>query len=803
MLPYRHRAWPLLASCRIALSAMGSAGQPFKSRLQKAFAALEVHDYFLARKHFRQQVKRHPAAAWYGLSVISGRANNPFYNEDSCHAFILRADAAFTLAADKERARIGKVGVDHAAIEAQRTHAFRLGWERAKSANTIAAYDRYINAYVQSPFEEEATRIRHRLAFLEAREANTAAGYEAFVQRYPNAREVFEARSRWNEAVFRESTAAGTIDAFKRFIADHPENPWVHQAEEQVYRLSTPGRSVPEYAAFIRDNPRNHKVDDAWRALYQQSTRDPAPPRSRVSFRSSRTIRSWRNWWRTTTPPACCRCRSVATAFGATSMRKATSASRRSSSGRSLSWAGRRWWARMEERAPSTGAAASWCQSSSMKWRMPLRAPAPWSAMASSAPWTGTGTWWCRCGSMTWVSSARVWPMPGATACTVTSTRAEKKSSPSPTHRRAPSATGWPWSSPTGISEPSMRKGTWCSLLATIGWEGFETGVSRVREDGRVGLANGFGELVVEARYEHIGPFRDSLALVEAKRCGYIDQRGRMRIPLEYEATDDVAGWGDFNAGLAEVQLAGKRCLINARNERVLACGYADIGPATGALVPVRKKAKWGYADRRGSLVIDNRYDQAFEMIDGHARVRMGDQFGLIDSTGKESVPPRYRALASAGHGLWLATGESGTGAIDGTGRLVLALQYDEVKLVRPELAQVERDGKLGYVRLSDGRVNSGRRKGRKRRESAQHVHVADELLGLRPILRAGAVTDLPDVHAIGHGLTIEGAIPGLVRMIEAGDALAPAVEDVHRVVAQRPVIHGAEDIVVAIVVRR
>ena len=77
----------------------------------------------------------------------------------------------------------------------------------------------------------------------------------------------------------------------------------------------------------------------------------------------------------------------------------------------------------------------------------------------------------------------------------------------------------------------------------------------------------------------------------------------------------------------------------------------------------------------------------------------------LIDSTGKESVPPRYRALASAGHGLWLATGESGTGAIDGTGRLVLALQYDEVKLVRPELAQVERDGKLGYVRLSDGRV--------------------------------------------------------------------------------------------------
>ncbi|HRD52510.1 MAG TPA: hypothetical protein PKY96_07670, partial [Flavobacteriales bacterium] len=54
---------------------------PFGKRLQKAFAALEMHDYFLARKLFRQEAKRHPAAAWYGLSVISGRANNPFHDE--------------------------------------------------------------------------------------------------------------------------------------------------------------------------------------------------------------------------------------------------------------------------------------------------------------------------------------------------------------------------------------------------------------------------------------------------------------------------------------------------------------------------------------------------------------------------------------------------------------------------------------------------------------------------------------------------------------------------------------------------
>ena len=685
---------------------MGSAGQPFKSRLQKAFAALEVHDYFLARKHFKQQVKRHPAAAWYGLSVISGRANNPFYNEDSCHVFILRADAAFTMAPDKERARIGKVGVDHAAIEAQRTHAFRLGWERARSANTIAAYDRYINAYVQSPFEAEATQIRDRLAFLEAREANTAAAYEAFVQRYPNAREVFEARSRWNEAVFRESTAAGTIDAFKRFIADHPENPWVHQAEEQVYRLSTPGRSVPEYAAFIRDNPRNHKVDDAWRALYQQSTRDL----STASI--TRFLQEFPDY-----------------PFVEELVEDYNTASlfllpfRRDSLWGYIDEEGNeRIKAQFEWAEPFVGGQAlvgKDGRAGTINRSGRVVVPIEFDEVADAAEGTSTverdglfgavdrngdmvvpmlfddvgefsqGLAYAgRNGLYGYINprGEEVIPFTYALASTFRNGLAVVESD--------------------GQFGAIDAKGN-VVLPTRYDWvEGFENGVSRVREDGRVGLTNGFGELVVEARYEHIGPFRDSLAIVvEGKRCGYIDQQGRMRIPIEYEATDDVASWGDFNAGLAEVQLGGKRCLINARNERVLACGFADIGPATGALVPVRKKAKWGYADRRGSLVIDNRYDQASEMIDGHARVRMGEQFGLIDSTGKECVPPRYRALASVGHGLWLATGESGTGAIEGTGRQVLALQYDEVKLARPDIAQVERDGKLGYVRLSDGRV--------------------------------------------------------------------------------------------------
>src|SRR5262245_39608695 len=80
-------------------------------KLEKAFAALEVKNYFLAKELFHKQVKGHPAAAWYGLSVITGRTDNPFYQLDSSYAYVQRADAAFTAAKDKEREYIAKSGV--------------------------------------------------------------------------------------------------------------------------------------------------------------------------------------------------------------------------------------------------------------------------------------------------------------------------------------------------------------------------------------------------------------------------------------------------------------------------------------------------------------------------------------------------------------------------------------------------------------------------------------------------------------------------------------------------------------------
>ena len=144
--------------------------------------------------------------------------------------------------------------------------------------------------------------------------------------------------------------------------------------------------------------------------------------------------------------------------------------------------------------------------------------------------------------------------------------------------------------------------------------------------------------------------------------------------------------------------------MIDTSNNKVFPCQYSDIGPATGALVPVRKKGGWGFADRKGSVLFLDRYDQAWEMLEGRARVRNGELFGAIDSTGREVVPLKYTSLQHLPHGYLLAGGPEGVGLLRSDGTESVALVYTAVDVLSPKLAKVQRNDAFGYIDLGTGR---------------------------------------------------------------------------------------------------
>ncbi|MBT5876074.1 MAG: WG repeat-containing protein, partial [Candidatus Latescibacteria bacterium] len=59
-------------------------------------------------------------------------------------------------------------------------------------------------------------------------------------------------------------------------------------------------------------------------------------------------------------------------------------------------------------------------------------------------------------------------------------------------------------------------------------------------------------------------------------------------------------------------------------------------------LFPVNLKAKWGFMNPSGEMVITNRFRQAQRFADGLAAVQIGVKWGFVDATGKVVIKQQF-----------------------------------------------------------------------------------------------------------------------------------------------------------------
>src|SRR5579863_7137040 len=73
--------------------------------IKNGFKALSVYDYFKARMVFTKALKSKSsgAVAAYGLSVITSRTDNHFYNLDTAYTYILKAQKGYPAYSAKQK----------------------------------------------------------------------------------------------------------------------------------------------------------------------------------------------------------------------------------------------------------------------------------------------------------------------------------------------------------------------------------------------------------------------------------------------------------------------------------------------------------------------------------------------------------------------------------------------------------------------------------------------------------------------------------------------------------------------------
>ncbi|MCB9224052.1 MAG: WG repeat-containing protein [Crocinitomicaceae bacterium] len=258
----------------------------FGGKLGKAFEALEIYNYFEAKRLFEKSIKNHPVPAAYGLSIIYARRDNPFSNLDSAYSMIYKSFQAYP--STKEKLKLNyekKLGIDSVAVVKQRDLISDLIYRRAKETNSVFAFQDFIDKNKWSNDLDSAIYLRDELAFNLAVESGGSKDFEDFLKNYKESFFYQQAEELLHETLYKEQTANNTFVDYVNFVKNYPESPYRGQAEDKVYEISTKTGTAESYRAFIIEFPGNRNIKSAWKHLYNAKMMEEYSSRNIKAFK--------------------------------------------------------------------------------------------------------------------------------------------------------------------------------------------------------------------------------------------------------------------------------------------------------------------------------------------------------------------------------------------------------------------------------------------------------------------------------------------------------------------------------------
>ncbi len=161
-------------------------------------------------------------------------------------------------------------------------------------------------------------------------------------------------------------------------------------------------------------------------------------------------------------------------------------------------------------------------------------------------------------------------------------------------------------------------------------------GLARVRTGERWGFANTSGELVVAPRFDQAFDFHGGFAAVRVgDHWTWVDRAGRLLSEPRFDRAFN------FHEGVGVFQDGPLRGYLRTNGE-VLAEGFEAAYDFLEGRALVQQRARWGFIDAAGELVIAPQFAGALGFSEGLAAVRSAGAWGYIDRDGTIVLPPRF-----------------------------------------------------------------------------------------------------------------------------------------------------------------
>lgn len=246
----------------------------YGGKIDRAFEALEIYNYFKAKELFQKLEENKPSVAKFGLSIIYYRNDNPFHNLDSAYAKIVKSTSFFNQIKERKLKKYCEFNFDYSAIIEMRAKISAALFQRAVFRNTENDFIVFLSKNPWSNDYKSAVHKRDSLAFITAKKGNQSGDYKLFIKKYPNAVFFQQAQQLFYEKQYAEATQDKTITNYALFVKKHPESPYNKTAQNKVFELSCAPNTVKAYKNFIQKYPTNTNLNKAWHLLYRRYLTD-------------------------------------------------------------------------------------------------------------------------------------------------------------------------------------------------------------------------------------------------------------------------------------------------------------------------------------------------------------------------------------------------------------------------------------------------------------------------------------------------------------------------------------------------
>lgn len=140
-------------------------------------------------------------------------------------------------------------------------------WQRAKRANTVAAYSGFIKRHPEAAQARQARLQIEELDWKQATATDTRESYSQFMAKHPNSAQANDAEARIARFDWNHAMAVHTVASLETFITAHPKASQIRQARQTLksveWRQTREQNTISAYSTYIKMHPKSRHLADA------------------------------------------------------------------------------------------------------------------------------------------------------------------------------------------------------------------------------------------------------------------------------------------------------------------------------------------------------------------------------------------------------------------------------------------------------------------------------------------------------------------------------------------------------------